>query len=97
MPALAAKFVLPEYVAVIVCVPAESEAVLVEAWPLDRATADPSAAPSAKKVTVPVVVEGATVAVMATDWPYGDGFADVWSEVVVEACAMASVPAVDPT
>ena len=72
----------PLYVAVIECVPTVSVAAVRDALPPLRATVPRESAPS-KNCTVPVAVEGDTVAVNVTDWPYVDVGIDEASVVVV--------------
>ena len=70
------KFVFPLYVAVIGCVPTESDAVLSVATPFASSALVPSEAPLSKNVTLPVAVPNVavTVAVNVTDCPKTDGF-----------------------
>jgi hypothetical protein len=61
---LPVKIESPEYIAVIVWEPAESADVLPEvALPLVRVTGEPKFTPSILNCTVPVAVDGDTVAV----------------------------------
>ena len=79
---LAASFVSPEYVALMVWDPTESVVVLIVAVPLDSIPV-PSVVEPSVNVTVPVAVLGDTAAVRLTDWPKVEGFDDEERSVVV--------------
>ena len=68
--------------AVIECFPAASDDVVSDAWPLLRATVPSEAEPS-KNSTVPVAVDGETVAVKVTGRPVLDGLSLDANVVVV--------------
>ena len=83
------KFASPLYVAVTVCVPAESTLVLTLAVPPESVPVSVGP-PLMTNVTVPVGVPapgetGATVAVKVTDCPKTDGSGDEVTVVVVDA------------
>ncbi len=78
------SFVSPPYDAVIECDPTANAAVLYVALPL-LIVPVPSVVLPSVNVTVPVAVEGETVAVNVTDEPYVDGFADEANITVVLA------------
>jgi hypothetical protein len=80
---LAALFVSPEYAAVIVWDPIDSEDELMEAVPPDSVTGDPVFTPSIANCTVPVAVFGVMVSVNEIDCPNVDGLADDDTAVVV--------------
>ena len=83
MDELAALSESPEYVAVMVCEPAES--VVVNVAVLPEIVLIPSVVEPSVNVTVPVAVLGDTVAVRVTDWPKVEGFAEEEMVVVVVA------------
>ena len=74
----------PPYLAVIECVPAVSAAVVNDALPPLRPAVPRELVPS-KNSTVPVAVDGDTVAVKVTGWPNVDVGDDDPSAVVVLA------------
>jgi hypothetical protein len=65
----------PEYIAVMLCVPAESAAVEIVAFPDPSRFAIPRMAVPSANVTVPFDT-GVTIAVRTTLLPYTDGSAD---------------------
>src|SRR5437016_3098340 len=79
LPLLATKLTLPEYAAVIVCVPTASDDVTNVAVTEVFSAVCPMGVPASLKATVPVgtPAPGATaltVAVNTTGWPHTDGF-----------------------
>ncbi len=64
--------------------PTASDDVPSVATPLESDELPSDVAPS-KNSTVPVAVDGVTVAVIVTPWPTTDGFGDVVTAVVVFA------------
>jgi hypothetical protein len=55
------------------------------AWPLTSVTGEPEGEPSTLNWTVPVAVDGVTVAVKVTAWPKVDGLTDEATAVVLVA------------
>ena len=84
---LAAKIVLPEYVADTECDPTDNDDTTNEACPLERVTGLPVAIPSTRNCIVPLGVSepetGATVAVKFTVWPNVEGLSGEEMAVVV--------------
>ena len=76
------SFASPPYEAVIECVPPVSVEMLKVAFPLPIVPV-PSVVLPSRNVTVPVAVEGETVAVNVTAEPYVDGFNDDATVMVV--------------
>lgn len=88
--ALLLKFRSPEYCAVMLCAPTDSEVVEKAALPPAKPLLPIIAVPS-RKSTVPVIVPAAcelTVAVNVMDCPNIEGFAEEASDVVVAALAV---------
>src|SRR5689334_1210825 len=73
-----------------VCVPALSELVLTDAWPVPSRVALPRDVDPSLKLTEPVGwpapgADAATLAVKVTFWPAVDGFGEAVTTVVVAA------------
>jgi hypothetical protein len=81
---LPALFVSPEYVAMMLCVPAVKEDIVKVATPPDSVTGG-WGTPSILNVTVPVADDGDTVALNITDWPNVEGFGDDEMDIVAVA------------
>ena len=90
LAALGSKFALPEYVAVIWCVPGERPVLESVATPPLGAMALPEGVPSIANWTVPAVGGGVTVAVNVTVAANGAGLRLDVSVVVVSAAAGGS-------
>ena len=85
---LARSFPSPPYAAVSGCVATESDEIVNVATPLLSDPVPRVVAPSLK-VTVPVAVDGDTVAVSVTEAPKVEGFSEEVNAVVVEAFVTA--------
>ena len=65
--------------------------MLNDATPPDTVP-EPRVVEPSLNITVPVAVDGVTVAVNVTEFPYADGLRDDWTEVVDDARPTVNVP-----